>query len=109
MTISDKDLKRIKAYCFEATPGPWYAPKPGQRSPKNCGCHSDYPTWSPQHAADYEVWAKCNETEEWPAVIGGAFKEDAIFAAQARTDLPLLVAEVERLREKRTRCSGCSS
>jgi hypothetical protein len=100
MTMNTKRIKEIQERCRAATPGPCYAPKPGQKSPKNCGMHSDCPVWSPQHDAAWEVWAECLETEEWPAVACQVlYKENAEFIAHAYTDIPDLLAEVIRLQE----------
>lgn len=44
---------------------------------------------------------------EEQSIYGAWKKEDADFITNARTDLPLLVAEVERLRQENDRCFTC--
>ena len=92
-------IKEIRSRCLKATSGPWYAPKPGQKSPECCGCHSDSPTYNPRCINEHEVWAECNENEEWPSILTG-FEEDVVFAAHARQDIPWLLKQNEVLQLK---------
>jgi hypothetical protein len=89
--MTPKELEAIKRRCEAATPGPWFGPR-----------LSD--DWPPGWVA---VYAAYESGEPIPfAVIGicGRFEEESInenaeFIAHSITDIPALVAEVEKLRE----------
>lgn len=66
-----KQLAEIKARCDAATPGPWYA----------------------------DGWAAWDDLENTFVELSD-FGADAKFIAHARTDIPALVAEVERLQNE---------
>lgn len=72
------ELAAIKARCDAATPGPWVAAECAiNAGPATIGC----------------LWDKCEEDyDNAPA--------NADFCAAARTDIPRLVAEVERLQRE---------
>ena len=84
------DLAAIKARCEAATPGPWAVAGKDE---------DDHTPWVIALDGDAEPW--------WVAAWVAAFAMDitptdgvnnAEFVAHARTDVPALVAEVERLR-----------
>jgi hypothetical protein len=77
------DIDRIKKLMEAATPGPW--------------CYDDNfdNIIRPTDWADI-VDSECNECRQYRRAF--ARHEDAEFVASARTDVPELVAEVERLR-----------
>lgn len=68
--VSDLDLEQIKNRADKASAGPWTA-------------HPDGLVWAPRLG---------------DPVSRSELAEDAVFIAHARTDLPRLVAEVERLQ-----------
>lgn len=72
------DLEGIRARCSQATAGPW-----ARFSDKGQDV-ALMPAGRPGDVARYEP--------------GSVRKEDAVFIALARSDIPALVAEVERLR-----------
>lgn len=84
--MTDADIKRLRALCEAATPGPWTA---------QTVCDTDSDDWcavGPTH-----LYA-----DDDPAVDDGdphpAAEADAAFIAAARTALPALLDEVEGLR-----------
>jgi hypothetical protein len=83
------DLKRIKEYCDKATPGTWRMFN---------GYSFEDKTNVLRVASDYEA----PETTVFRASPGGGDitgkKEDFEFISHARTDMPLLIAEIERLK-----------
>ena len=81
------DLEAIKARCEAATPGPWAVANiaPGWAEDENDWCVVP------------GVVESCGSDMCGPVVRSA----DAAFIASARTDVPALVAEVERLREER--------
>lgn len=78
--MSRLDLDAIRQRAEEATPGPW-------------GVHGDYGLWSDGAG----VWVMQDDCLPG-GTLGGA---DAEFIARARTDVPALLAEVERLTRER--------
>lgn len=91
---ADLDLDAIKARVEAATPGPWKADG-GEVS---------------QHWSRPEPWQEVVSTEVscMSYCYGGTARgverdADAEFIAHARTDVPALVAEVERLRAREGR------
>ena len=91
--MSEIGLDAIKARANAATPGPWLAEGPCE----NCGRY---------HAAEARFEREVGEYGTYlaywhPAIDGceGAGREhDADFIAHTRTDIPALIAEVERLQ-----------
>lgn len=90
--MSDLDLDAIKARCEAATPGPWIA------ETETDGDQHEW--WS------YVVGVRAEVPEQWQWVFkfdddyGTDQTADATFIAHARTDVPALVAEVERWKER---------
>lgn len=80
--MSDLDLDSIKARCEAATEGPWHRE------------HGDYGCVSIGNFGWVVDGPNCPQYDE-DTPQGHA---DAEFIAHARTDVPALVAEVERLR-----------
>lgn len=72
--MTDLDLDAIEARANAATPGPW------------------------EHGADKNGGVRDIYAPDDTHITGGALYADAVFLAYARTDVPLLVAEVRRLR-----------
>ena len=99
-------LDAIKARCEAATPGPWAVAGKGVGA-----ADDDRRPWiiAPDGEAD-PWWVAMFETEVPNSDFG---LENAEFAAHARTDVPALVAEVERLGaengELRTLLAGQSN
>jgi hypothetical protein len=85
VTITDDNLSRWEALCAAATPGPW---KSCGASDGQCPCCV---VWS--LPADYPILRGTNEDD------GSGRWQDAAFAAESRTAVPGLCAEVRRLRE----------
>ncbi len=75
--ITAKQLAAMKTRAEEATPGPWTP--------------ADEPL-------GYRIFL---QAAGGPGVAGGLTEEDACFIAAARTDVPRLIAEVERLTRER--------
>lgn len=104
MTLSDDTLREIEERCEKATPGPWRSMRDGNQYVK-----TDYmPTahcvgastveglvrpWNPHRYVSFGFRPQEFETARF-------LDEDADFIAAARSDLPLLLAEVRRLREE---------
>ena len=81
------DLEAIKARAEAATKGPWGARElPQMVRGANATLHSAHGTG--------EVWS----VEFSPEIGSTVSISDAEFIAHARTDIPALIAEVERLR-----------
>lgn len=76
--LTQDDLNMIKERAKKATPGPWYADD--EKWPGN---------------ANLQYWFDTH----YDGVGAAATKADAEFIANAREDIPKLVAEIERLRE----------
>lgn len=79
----DRSTLAIKARCDAASAGPWYA--------KEYRVYAAAPTTNRLIAACWRPWG--------PVTGDGSIEADATFIAHARTDVPALVAEVERLGE----------
>ena len=92
--MGDLDLEPIKAVEAAATPGPWfdlYGDDPA--------CPDDYRAYMIRSAAHTESEALIQASR-----FNGApwcLAEDRRFITHARTNVPVLVAEVERLRAER--------
>lgn len=83
--MTDLDLTAIKARADAATPGPWWPWDRGVGWQIGVGDERD------ERGRPVELLPDALRTD-----IGRA--EDAVFIAATRTDIPALVAEVERLR-----------
>jgi hypothetical protein len=101
MTLAE--LTRLKEICEKATPGPWFVAKLpwDDRSTAIYGNRelSIGPSNDPHGA---RLITDCDVTMEWIEGEPDGSIEDrfnAAFIAEARTALPALIAEVERLRE----------
>lgn len=112
MTLTDGtellDLDAIKARCEAATPGPW-ANEPDTGAGRvwvRINHRGDFePIWpwrghwrrlfQVRTDRDRETW-----TEDAKREVFAARARDGAFVAAARTDVPALVAEVERLRDE---------
>lgn len=86
------DLEAIKAYCAKATPGSWVVTGGEIENPHT------YATVIGQEDRGSNAWHA-----DMRLILADT---DADFIAHARTDLPALVAEVERLREDRDSWEG---
>jgi len=75
--MADAELEAIKARVEAATPGPWDASAPDEDGESIVGAPGEWWDWDHTTCEHYD---------------------DAVFIAHARTDVPALVAEVERLR-----------
>ena len=90
--MTDADLQAIRDREAKATPGPWY---PGENSQRQ------YNVYGPNHE------------DITPAFTDDTFasmqQDDTVFIAHARADIPALLAEVERLRNKLAdyHCASC--
>jgi hypothetical protein len=108
--MADLDLEAIKTRALAATPGPWVVGRTTE------------PDWGPlaesgtgKYFAEGEWWPKSRTVEgthvaakgDAPRMVAdmtsrgypnSRFAADAQFIAAARTDVPALIAEVERLR-----------
>jgi len=82
--MSELNLEAIKARCEAATPGPWHYHLDNLIAHPN----EDYPILV--EAGSYEGLSR----EQQKALV----RNNRIFVAHARSDVPALVAEVERLR-----------
>ena len=77
-SVSDNDIVEIKKRCEQATPGPWKSYVEGR---------------------DHTSGDNFIMTAAEDIYLTGATVADQDFIAHARQDLPILVAEVERLRK----------
>lgn len=86
--LSESQLQAMEARCEAASPGPW----------RNCGID----TFNVQYYADSTVCVlgSASQVIFSPEPIGNPTGlGNAAFIAASRTDLPLLIGEVRRLRE----------
>lgn len=90
LSKTELDLQAIRERCEAATLGPWRAGRPDMAT---------YVDGSPSkwvYAGDkYIAISSGYQIEPWEQVI-----DNAEFIAQARTDIPALLAEVERLQAR---------
>lgn len=95
------DLEPIKARERAATKGPWKAKKTADG---RCdGIVPDYHNHAGEDCYDYarDDFKMCPATDEIVTTDSGVYGPswpDAEFIAHARTDIPALIAEIERLR-----------
>lgn len=78
MTLTPDDLKRIKAYCEKATPGPWDSVGIFQGGNRVVVVHNDGKTVT---------------------IIAEGVEKNMDFIAAARTDLPRLLIELRAARK----------
>lgn len=104
--MTHDELQAIKARAEAATPGPWRQGYASMSCTKDHGGLGHHPG-PPQCVYDKLTWHESNECVSaangdeicGPDDYGNAPREnDCTFIAHARTDVPALVAEVERLR-----------
>lgn len=86
------NLDEIRARCEAATPGPWGYD--GMHNEIHC------------HAPNEEFFLITSELREHPGenlldLFGHTYNPNFEFIAEARTDIPALIAEVERLTKER--------
>lgn len=74
--MKDLDLTLIKEMVAKATPGPW------------------------ENETDWDFVLPVNQGEDASPICGDCTRRDSSFIALARTAVPELIAEVERLREE---------
>ena len=86
MTISNVNLDAIRKRAEAATKGPWYRGEGYEQSKRG-----NYV------ASESNGLIICAEQDDTDCVLS---TEDAEFIAKAREDVPALLAEVERLKEK---------
>lgn len=105
MTTDSVDLEAIRRRLEAATPGPWYAHNPDDAYAMNVYCVTTSPEEPDTQMGDPEEYCKeivamtlfqaprvvCHDADRW--------EQDAAFIAHARTDVALLLDEVNRLRE----------
>jgi hypothetical protein len=95
------DLEAVKARCEKATEGPWCWENCGEKGNDvvvGIALDSQDRHIEGQIPADSDADADQVVARRTP-LLGEATPADAAFIAHARTDIPALVAEVERLRE----------
>jgi hypothetical protein len=94
------DLEAIKARAEAATEGPWQVDKP----PYALGAYTGGGGDCTVTVSTKLKWSsKCGDEPERAGVfkkllVSWQSKQDAEFIAHARTDIPALIAEIERLR-----------
>ena len=76
--MTTEELKRLRELCEKATKGEWY---------EDCGCVED--------SCGMATIATCGHG----GIVIDQYRADARFIAAARTALPALLDEVERLRK----------
>lgn len=82
--ITEAELVEIEARCRAATPGPWLA--------------GDCDEYDPSHVHDISSPGEYGDIVQTDSGVYPPKKADAAFICHARMDIPLLVAEVRRLR-----------
>jgi hypothetical protein len=92
--ITQQRLDEIKARCEAATPGPWK-----HRDPPEVQIPD--PNWERHEIVDESLKLVAQThypTTEWKCARNEEMERNGPFIAAARTDIPDLLAEVERLR-----------
>lgn len=109
--MTDDHLKEIETRAALATPGPWYAHRTDdelyssaayvsiEASDFNHDNKTRMSAGSPQQAKPEGVIA-ITLLQNPQLAVADACDENALFIAHARTDVPQLIAEVRRLRER---------
>lgn len=90
--LTDDELDRLQALCDVATEGPWEFARETDMSVSR--------PQDPSGCATVVVWGRNWDAESYDpgSVSGIAASADGDFIAASRTALPLLIAEVRRLR-----------
>lgn len=108
--MTDEELKAARELCDGATPGPWQADLDMVSDHVITALvhDGDRYTFSAHLDTDHEVWAETegqwtdvdskNRDEKWRLAREGQELRDATFIAAARTLVPQLLDEIERLR-----------
>ena len=91
--MDEKRLSEIKERCEAATPGPWKIMPPINPKTSEVGDFGIIVNG----VGIGEFWRECPAAGE-TAVLSPAY-DNAIFAVAAHSDIPALVAEVERLQK----------
>lgn len=97
--MSDLDLDAIKARCAAATPGPWEWDEYSE-SDNETVVASGLKTPDVIPDGDWDAGAVLRPTAPHVPSEVVMKRRDAEFIAHARTDVPALVAEVERWKER---------
>ncbi len=114
--ISEERLQEIRERCQSATQGPWYTVESPWRASyynKETGLNEPIGTYVVAGSPDPHVGTPILdsiEIDEWEVPEDGSYcgpdysqsDADLNFAAHARTDIPDLLAEVERLKQQIT-------
>ncbi len=82
--ISPEQLAEMKERCEKATPGPFHR------------THQDWPQIIQTSHITRDVWTIASLDNHYGMNTGRNVDEDADFIAHSRTDIPLLIAEVEK-------------
>lgn len=96
--MTEEQIEAIRARCDSASPGPWTSD--GEVTGWLSGTAPAVAVrWEPQKGRFFPV-CMCQPHLSGPYGVAGTMKpvEDAAFIAGARQDIPLLLAEVERLQ-----------
>ena len=103
------DLDAIKARAEAATPGPWNLDSTdwAKKSPSGIRWIADSSVPQAVVWVTPEPWDWENDDSDDDEIA--QMVTDATFVAHARTDVPALIAEVERLRTGIRRCPDCWS
>ena len=108
--VTKGQIARIRSLCEIATPGPWFAELDMFSSEEGIvACVSDIPNnMIVKLATDLTIdpgvdgaWTAADSERrdaQWRLARDGQEIRDAYFIAAARDDVPMLLAEVERLR-----------
>jgi hypothetical protein len=91
--MSDLDLDAIKVRCEAATPGPWETADQWSSTPGRVNVNAfRHPERRGSHRA--ATWEECGGER-----IAETSRANAEFIAHARSDMPALVTEVERMAD----------
>lgn len=82
--MKNDELQRLKKLCDAATPGPWEVSRDDRTVAYNVE-----DSWGRQNWQATNRWYK-----------NGTVEDDAAFISAARSAVPALIAEIERLREE---------
>lgn len=106
------DLEPIKARAAKATDGPWiHWPADSDNDHRVCQANGE----KDKCICCLALMGYTDEEGEWTIETLESWQADGDFIAAARTDIPVLVAEVERLRAEiaslraRDVCQNCGA
>lgn len=88
--MTDKELKEIEARCALGTKGPWVAMIEGITHTSG----DDFIMTGVENSNDYQ-----NPKRGGDLYLSHGLKEDLIFIANAKQDIPKLIAEIRRLKK----------